>query len=123
MAGWTGSAGWTGCLLARNAAQKINLFNPHSRLQPALSTQFGPANMDKKEKKKAQLAQRRQQQKEKKNARKKCHICGHTGHTRRECPGVEDGGRGQSVHRNPGKGTPLSDPGRGGRRARAIRPP
>ena len=50
---------------------------------------------DRKEKKKEQLALRRQQQKDKRSAKQTCHICKQTGHTRRECPGIEDGGKGQ----------------------------
>eukprot|EP00947_MAST-08B_sp_MAST-8B-sp1_P006013 g6013.t1 len=54
---------------------------------------------DKKARRKAELAERQEKQKEKRKAKQRCHICGETGHVRRECPGVADGGRGQSIHR------------------------
>ena len=36
---------------------------------------------------------------EKKKSKMKCHICGQTGHNRNACPGVDDGGAAQSVHK------------------------
>jgi TatD DNase family protein len=43
---------------------------------------------------------KRQQAREKRSAKQKCYICGQAGHTRKQCPGIEDGGKGQSVHRS-----------------------
>ena len=35
---------------------------------------------------------------DKRRAKLKCHICGKSGHVRRECPGIADDGRGESIH-------------------------
>ena len=47
-------------------------------------------------------ARAREAKQAKKNARQICQVCGGP-HRRRECPGVEDGGKGQSVHRGKSK--------------------
>mmetsp|Transcript_17836 Transcript_17836/g.51060 ORF Transcript_17836/g.51060 Transcript_17836/m.51060 type:complete len:488 (+) Transcript_17836:51-1514(+) len=50
------------------------------------------------------FAQRREAQRraaaDKRRARMKCHLCGESGHVRRECPGIADDGRGESCHKN-----------------------
>lgn len=50
------------------------------------------------------FAQRREAQRkaaaEKRRAKMKCHLCGKSGHVRRECPGIADDGRGESRHKN-----------------------
>ena len=35
---------------------------------------------------------------EKRRSKQRCHVCGQTGHVRRECPGIADGGRGASKY-------------------------
>jgi hypothetical protein len=36
---------------------------------------------------------------DKKKSKMKCHVCGEMGHSRNECPGVDDGGAAQSIHK------------------------
>ena len=55
-----------------------------------------------KDYKEAQEKRRRRAQ-EKRAESAKCWLCGRRGHTRRDCPGVEDGGSGQSLYRGKGK--------------------
>ena len=47
---------------------------------------------------------RQQQQKDKRQSKQRCYLCGKNGHTRKQCPGIEDGGRGESRYRAKGKG-------------------
>lgn len=42
----------------------------------------------------------RQQAADKRRSKMKCHLCGHEGHVRRECPGLEDDGQGESKYKN-----------------------
>mmetsp|Transcript_30800 Transcript_30800/g.67614 ORF Transcript_30800/g.67614 Transcript_30800/m.67614 type:complete len:477 (+) Transcript_30800:153-1583(+) len=42
----------------------------------------------------------RRAQAEKRRSKMKCHLCGQSGHVRRECPGILDDGRGESRHKN-----------------------
>ena len=44
--------------------------------------------------------EQRRAKREKKRSKERCYICKQLGHTRKQCPGIEDGGKGQSVHRN-----------------------
>jgi len=50
------------------------------------------------------FSQRREAQRraaaEKRRTKMKCHLCGESGHVRRECPGIADDGRGESRHKN-----------------------
>jgi Tat protein secretion system quality control protein TatD with DNase activity len=48
----------------------------------------------------------RQQAAEKRRHKQKCHLCGKSGHVRRECPGILDDGRGMSRYK--GKSDPAS---------------
>ena len=43
--------------------------------------------------------ERRRQNKEKQRLRQKCYLCNKVGHTRQECPGLDDGGRNQSRYK------------------------
>ena len=47
-----------------------------------------------------QQALQRRERKEKRVAKQKCYVCGERGHSRRECPGILDGGKGQSIYRS-----------------------
>ena len=38
----------------------------------------------------------------KRRSKQKCRLCGKQGHIRRECPGIEDGGRGESMYKTKG---------------------
>ena len=62
-------------------------------------------------------AKRRAAAKVKRAAAAECWLCGQKGHTRRECPGVYDDGKGQSIHRGkPGpKGNKKKSKGKGAR--------
>ena len=51
---------------------------------------------------------RKKQQKEKRQSKQRCYLCGQSGHTRKQCPGIEDGGRGESRYRAKGKGSKVS---------------
>ncbi len=51
---------------------------------------------------------RQQQQKDKRQSKQRCYLCGEMGHTRKQCPGIEDGGRGESRYRAKGKGSKIS---------------
>ena len=50
------------------------------------------------------FAERRERQRreaaERRRARMRCHVCGLSGHVRRECPGIADDGRGESRYKN-----------------------
>jgi Tat protein secretion system quality control protein TatD with DNase activity len=48
----------------------------------------------------------RQQAAEKRSHKQKCYLCGKSGHVRRECPGIQDDGRGMSRYK--GKSDPKS---------------
>jgi hypothetical protein len=41
----------------------------------------------------------KQKRLEQKKNKLKCFICNQKGHTRNECPGVDDGGKGQSIYK------------------------
>jgi len=45
---------------------------------------------------------------DKKQEKQKCFVCNQFGHSRKACPGIEDGGRGQSRHKAKGGGTKSS---------------
>ena len=71
------------------------------------------------------FAQRREAQRkaaaEKRRAKMKCHLCGESGHVRRECPGIADDGRGESRHKNAkgdknARGRKASDAGAGSKK-------
>ena len=51
---------------------------------------------------------RKKQQKEKRQSKQRCYLCGQSGHTGKQCPGIEDGGRGESRYRAKGKGSKVS---------------
>lgn len=55
------------------------------------------------------FAERREMQRkeaaEKRKAKQRCFLCGRQGHVRRECPGIDDDGRGESIHKK-AKGDP-----------------
>eukprot|EP00565_Helicotheca_tamesis_P008767 CAMPEP_0185734952 /NCGR_PEP_ID=MMETSP1171-20130828/23992_1 /TAXON_ID=374046 /ORGANISM="Helicotheca tamensis, Strain CCMP826" /LENGTH=95 /DNA_ID=CAMNT_0028405103 /DNA_START=34 /DNA_END=318 /DNA_ORIENTATION=- len=42
---------------------------------------------------------KRQQAAAKRKSKQRCFLCGKTGHVRRECPGVDDDGRGMSKYK------------------------
>ena len=43
--------------------------------------------------------QKRRENQEKRRAKQVCRLCGQAGHVRRECPGIDDGGRGESKYK------------------------
>lgn len=51
---------------------------------------------------------RQKKQKDRRQAKQRCYLCGEAGHTRKQCPGIEDGGRGESRYRAKGKGSKMS---------------
>jgi NAD(P)-dependent dehydrogenase (short-subunit alcohol dehydrogenase family)/Tat protein secretion system quality control protein TatD with DNase activity len=69
-------------------------------------TASSPSRTDNK---KLSFKERRELQREqaqaKRRSKQKCRLCGKPGHIRRECPGIEDGGRGESKYKSKGSAT------------------